>query len=56
LSQNNYFALLKHNAIMKLLSLFLLILYCYFQKTRSPKKLLLPRWPKDRARHSFSLD
>jgi hypothetical protein len=47
LSQNNYFALLKHNApIMKLLSLFLLILYCYFQKTRSPKKLLLPRWPK----------
>jgi hypothetical protein len=57
LSQNNYFALLKHNApIMKLLSLFLLILYCYFQKTRSPKKLLLPRSLKDRARHSFSLD
>jgi hypothetical protein len=57
LSQNNYFALLKHNApIMKLLSLFLLILYCYFQKTRSPKNYYYLDGLKDRARHSFSLD
>jgi hypothetical protein len=46
LSQNNYFALPKHNApIMKLLSLFLLILYCYFRKHVLPK-LLLPRCPE----------
>jgi hypothetical protein len=45
LSQNNYFALLKHNApIMKLLSLFLLVLL--FSENTFSQKLLLPRWPK----------
>jgi hypothetical protein len=46
LSQNNYFALLKHNApIMKLLSLFLLIFVLLFSENTFSQKLLLPRWP-----------
>jgi hypothetical protein len=41
LSQNNYFALLKHNApIMKLLSLFLLIFVLLFSENTFSQKLL----------------
>jgi hypothetical protein len=37
------------------MSLFLLILYCYFQKHVLPKNYYYLDGPKDRTRHSFSL-